>query len=141
MNIQNYTYPILITIFYFFIYYGFYLNQVLVKLSLFKEYKSRGEKFDRYFGQDPKMLAADRPQLNTLEQMPIFLWSFWLNAIFVDTKTTSILGAIYCFSRILYPILMGRVLKRTFSKKIFLSTFTGYFVILTFIFRLIINLL
>ena len=55
MNAMN-SKPILVTAGYFLVYYIFLLNILRTKMRVFKAYKSRGEKFDRYFGQDREML-------------------------------------------------------------------------------------
>ncbi|MFT6233578.1 MAG: hypothetical protein ACJAZO_004099, partial [Myxococcota bacterium] len=51
----------------------FQIRGLRTKSRLVAGYQSRGEKFDRYFGQDREMLASDRTQLNMLEHMPVFL--------------------------------------------------------------------
>ena len=63
---KMYKYPIIITVAYCLVYYGFLLNIARTRISLHKKYNKEGKKFDRYFGQDRNMLAADRIQLNML---------------------------------------------------------------------------
>jgi hypothetical protein len=55
------------------VYDWFQIRALRTKSRLVAGYQSRGEKFDRYFGQDREMLASDRTQLNRLEHMPVFL--------------------------------------------------------------------
>jgi len=141
MNITDFKGPILVTIAYCMVYYGFLSNILLTKVSLFKKYKKNGEKFDRYFGQDRNMLAADRIQLNMLEQMPIFLTLLWLEACFVSPDKATIFGGIYAAARALYPFLMGNRLGREFPLKLLISTVTGYGIITFFMVDLLIKVL
>ena len=120
--------PILVTAVYFLVYYIFLLNILRTKMRVFKAYKKRGEKFDRYFGQDREMLAADRIQLNMLEHMPLFLLLMWLHATFVSIPQATWLGGIYTTSRIIYPIIVGGSLGREVPLKIMPVTFTGYII-------------
>lgn len=124
--------PVVVTVLYVFLYYGFMLNLLRVRLRLSKEYAARGEKFDRYFSQDRQMLAADRMQLNMLEHMPPFLILLWLHAYFVNVQSATIAGAIYLFSRILYPFVLGSRLGRGVRIKIMLATVPGYLVLFYF---------
>ena len=135
-----YKYPIIITVAYCLVYYGFLLNIARTRISLHKKYNKEGKKFDRYFGQDRNMLAADRIQLNMLEQMPIFLVLFWLNAVFVPGTWTSILGGGYTLTRAIYPFLIGNRMGRDIPMRILFATFLGYIVIFVFMVRLLINL-
>ena len=137
MDISIYKGPIIVTVCYCCVYYGFLLNIMRTRISLHKKYTANGEKFDRYFGQDRNMLAADRIQLNMLEQMPIFLLLLWLQAIFVSVENATILGGVYTFSRALYPFLVGNRLGKDIKMRVLISTMVGYFVIFIFIFNLI----
>ncbi|MFT5684199.1 MAG: hypothetical protein ACI8RZ_005140 [Myxococcota bacterium] len=101
-----------------------------VKYRLRDEYAARGEEFDRYFGQDGRMLAADRAVANTQEQMVPFLVSMWLHAVFVSTDSAAILGLVYVVLRAVYPFLLGRSLSKTQSKRVFLVTGPCYGIIL-----------
>ena len=133
--------PAWVTLIYFGIYYGFILHILRVRTGLHQAYQQRGEKFDRYFSPDRKMLAADRTQLNMLEQMPVFLTLLWLHAFLVDMTEATILGAIYTGSRALYPVILRGHMGRDVPKRILVITFTGYFVILAFSIRIIQQLL
>lgn len=124
--------PLAVTLAYLGLYYGFQLHIARVKLRLHKAYKDRGESFDRYFGQDREMLAADRFQLNMLEHMPPFLILLWLTAAFVGTTQATIAGGIYVASRCLYPFAMGGRLGRDVKTLIFLATGPGYIVLAYF---------
>ena len=122
--------PLLVTVLYFLLYYALVINTARVKAALDREYKARGEKFDRYFGQDRQMLAADRMQLNMLEQMGPFVALLWLNAVFVGSFGATIAGGIYVAARALYPVVMGNKLGRGIHGLILVSTVPGYLVIL-----------
>ena len=125
--------PILVTVTYVLVYYGFIVGFVLrAKIRLGKEYADRGEKFDRYFSQDREMLAADRIQLNMLEHMAPFLVLLWLNALFVSPTRATVVGGIYVASRLLYPFVIGSRLGRGVKAPILLSTVPGYGVIFYF---------
>jgi hypothetical protein len=117
--------PICVTIAYLTIYYAVLLYNLRVKKTLGRQYQARGERFDRYFGQDRVMLAADRYVLNTLEHMPPFLCLLWLHAIFAGPLGATVAGSVYVVTRAAYPFLMGRRLERLPSR-VLLATFTGY---------------
>jgi len=121
--------PVLVTLAYVLVYYAFQLNLLRVKKRLHREYVARGEKFDRYFGQDREMLAADRTQLNMLEHMGPFLVLLWLNAVFVGSTSATIAGALYVVARAAYPVVLGQRLGRDVKASIFVVTFVGYAVI------------
>jgi len=121
--------PIAVTLAYLAIYYGFQINILRVKNRLAREHTERGEKFDRYFGNDRQMLAADRIQLNTLEHMGPFLALLWMNAVFVGPDGATIAGAIYVAARGLYPFLIGDRLGRGVKAKVLISTGAGYAVL------------
>lgn len=128
--------PIIVTVLFTLFYYASMLNVLRVKAALAREYKARGEKFDRYFGNDRHMLAADRIQLNTLEHMTPFLLLLWLHAVLVDTRAATIAGGIYVASRVAYPFLIGAKLGRNIPLRVLAATFTGYGVIGYFAFAL-----
>jgi hypothetical protein len=92
------------------------------KYRLVREYAARGEAFDRYFGQDGRMLAADRAVANTHEQMVPFLLSMWLHAVLVSPTRAAALGGAYVVLRALYPVLLGRSLSKIQSKRVFFVT-------------------
>ena len=122
--------PVLVTIAYIFLYYAFIVVFVLrTKIRLKNEYHARGESFDRYFGGDREMLAADRIQLNMLEHMAPFLVLMWLNAVFVNVSFATAVGALYVASRLVYPLTMGSKLGSGVPNLILLSTVPGYGVI------------
>lgn len=121
--------PVAVTLAYVTLYYLFQINVLRVKTAQQKAYEARGEKFDRYFGEDREMLAADRVQLNTLEHMPPFLVLLWLNAVFVSPFSASVAGAIYVAARALYPFLLGGRLGRGAPAIIMASTGFGYAVL------------
>jgi len=133
--------PIVVTLAYLAVYYGFQVNVLRVKNRLSREYAKRGEKFDRYFGEDRQLLAADRVQLNTLEHMPPFLALLWLNAVFVGPGGATIAGGIYVAARGLYPFLIGDRMGRGVKSKVMLSTGAGYAVLAYFIGALVIAML
>ena len=64
MNPQTYTGPVLVTVAYLALWYYLLLGlQRGTRYRLLEEYKSQGRAFDRCFGQDREMLAADRAVL------------------------------------------------------------------------------
>lgn len=121
--------PLIVTLVYLLLYYVFMTQVARVKGAVAKEWKDRGEKFDRYRSGDPKMLAADRIQLNVLEHMPPFLVLLWLNAVFVGTTSATIAGAVYVAARVSYPFMMGPKLGRGIKAKVMIATVPGYLVI------------
>lgn len=124
--------PLAVTLAYLGLYYGFQLHIARTKARLHRDYKARDEKFDRYFGQDREMLAADRFQLNMLEHMPPFQILLWLTAVFVGTTQATVAGGIYVAARCLYPFAMGGRLGRDVKTLIFLATGPGYIVLAYF---------
>ena len=130
--------PLLVTVAYVVVYYLMITYQAVVKARLRRAYKARGESFDRYFGADREMLAADRMVGNMLEHMPAFLVLLWLNAIFVGPRGAALAGAAYVFSRIVYPLLMGRRLGRGVPTRIMFATVIGYAVLAYFVARLVV---
>src|SRR5215510_6802341 len=63
---------------YFALYYALNVHVLRTKRRLRREYRARGEEFDRYYTQDRRMLTADRCLLNMLEHMPPFVCLLWL---------------------------------------------------------------
>ena len=118
--------PAWVTLAYVAVYYGFIGQLLRTKLRLMREYKERGVEFDRYFGQDRELLAADRVQLNMLEHMPVFLVLLWLHAFVVSGLEATILGGIYTATRALYPLALKRHMGRNTPTRILPITFTGY---------------
>lgn len=130
INSHNLAGPIIVTIIYFFVWYYFlFVVQSKTKFGLIAKYKKAGKVFDRYFGQDKEMLAADRLIINTQEQMMPFLFSFWLYALFVSPITATWLGGAYIVLRIGYSFLLGKKISNTQPKKVYFVTFPGYFII------------
>lgn len=122
--------PIAVTVAYFGLWYFLLLGlQRGTKYKLLAEYAARGEQFDRYFGQDPRMLAVDRAVINTQEQMVPFLASLWLHAMFVSPATATTLGAVYVVLRALYPLLLGKRVSKTQSKRVIFVTGPAYAVV------------
>lgn len=121
--------PISVTAAYLLLYYGTQTHIARTKIRLAREHAARGEKFDRYFGQDREMLAADRIQLNMLEHMPPFLVLLWLNAIFIGPGGATLAGAIYVAARALYPLLIGGRLGRGIRSTVLIATVPGYLVL------------
>ena len=118
--------PLVVTLAYVGVYYAFMINVLRVKQVLARDYDARGEKFDRYFGEDREMLAADRIQLNMLEHMGPFLVLLWLNAVFVEGSATTLVGGVYVFARAYYPFVLGSRLGRGIRASVLLSTCVGY---------------
>lgn len=130
VDLALYRGPIVATALYFCLWYGLLLGlQRGTKYALRDEYAARGEEFDRYFGQDGRMLAADRAVINTHEQMVPFLASMWMHAVFVSPNHAAWLGVVYTILRAIYPALLGRNLSKTQSKRVFLATGPSYAII------------
>ncbi len=113
--------------------YWYYLllgKQRGTKYRLKRQYEEAGKPFDRYFGQDREMLAADRVVGNNLEQMGPFLSSLWLCAIFASADIAGWLGTAYVALRIGYPMLMGPELDHVQSKRVAFVTIPCYGIIL-----------
>ncbi len=123
--------PILVSAAYFCLWYALLLGyQRGTKYALIREYAARGEAFDRYFGQDRRMLAADRAVANTQEQMVPFLATLWLHAAFVSPTSATVLGTVYVVLRALYPVLLGRTVGPTQTMRVAFATVPAYGVIL-----------
>lgn len=129
LDLAAQTGPIAVTLAYVTLYYAFQINVLRVKTAQKKAYEARGEKFDRYFGQDRALLAADRVQLNTLEHMGPFLVLHGLNAVYVSPFSATVAGSLYVAARALYPFLIGERLGRGAPAIIVASTGVGYAVI------------
>ncbi len=123
--------PIAVTLAYILVYYATQVHVLRVKNRLAAEYAARGETFDRYFGQDREMLAADRVQLNMLEHMPPFQVLLWLVAVFVSPFGATVGGSVYVAARAAYPFALGRVGRRV-RPQVMLATVPGYLVLLAF---------
>ncbi|WP_372693845.1 MAPEG family protein [Immundisolibacter sp.] len=119
--------PLLVTVAYLgFWYYLLVGLQRKTKYRLFKEYTADGRQFDRYFGQDPQMLAADRAVINTQEQMVPFLTAFWMYALFVSPRVATVLGMAYIALRFFYPRLLGKALFRMQPRRVYFVTVPSY---------------
>ncbi len=124
--------PLLVTITYFLLWYSLLFGlQTRTKYRLEARYEKDGKLFDRYFGQDPEMLAVDRVVANTHEQMGPFLASLWLFAIFASPAYATWLGAAYVVLRGLYPLLMGTRLSKLQPKRVALVTVPCYAIVFT----------
>lgn len=132
LDATAYRAPLIVTAAYFVLWYAFLFGlQSRTKYRLKARYAKDGKVFDRYFGHDPEMLAADRAVANTHEQMGPFLLSLWLFAIFVSPTIAGYLGAIYVVLRGAYPALLGRRLSKLQSKLVAFVTFPSYLIVLT----------
>lgn len=124
--------PLAVTVAYFILWYSFLFGlQTATKYRLKARYEMDGKIFDRYFGQDPEMLAADRAVANTQEQMGPFLVSLWLFSIFASPTYATWLGAAYVALRSAYPFLLGRQVSKVQSKRVALVTFPSYAIVFT----------
>lgn len=122
--------PIVVTMAYLLLWYAMLFGlQSRTKYRLVAEYAARGETFDRYFGQDGRMLAADRAVANTHEQMVPFLATLWLHALFLSPERATVLGGVYVFLRALYPVLLGRRVSKRQPKRVFAITGPCYLII------------
>ena len=125
----HYASVIWVTLAYLLLYYVFLIYGLKVKLQVVAECRTKGEPFDRYNGQYPELLAADRMQLNTLEHMPPFLTLLWLQAAVDTPQNAATMGSVYVLLRVLYPFFLGKTLNRYIPKKLLINTFTGYAVL------------
>lgn len=141
LSAQRFAGPLLVTVAYVVVYYLMIVNQLLVKTRLRRAYRARGASFDRYFGADREMLAADRYVGNTLEHMPAFLSLLWLNATFVGPRGAALAGSAYVVSRVVYPLMMGRHLGKGVPARIMFATVIGYAVLTYFVVRLLVAVL
>lgn len=124
--------PVIVTVAYVLLWYSFLLGlQSRTKYRLKAQYAEQGRVFDRYFGQDPEMLAVDRAVTNTHEQMGPFLVSLWLFAVFASPTHATWLGAIYIVLRAVYPLLLGKRVSKTQSKRVAFVTFPSYAIVFT----------
>jgi hypothetical protein len=127
----DFTGPVVVTALYFGLWYALLLGlQRGTKYRLIAEYAARGETFDRYFGQDGQMLAADRAVANTHEQMVPFLLTMWLHAAFLSPERAAALGGVYVLLRALYPALLGRSVSKTQPRRVFAVTGPCYLIII-----------
>lgn len=132
IDIETVRGPVCVTAAYFLLWYTLLLGlQRGTKYRLLAEYARRGEQFDRYFGRDGRMLAADRAVANTHEQMVPFLVAMWLFALLVSPFWATFLGSVYIALRALYPFLLGKSVERTQSKRVFIATGPGYLIVFT----------
>lgn len=124
--------PLAVTVAYFILWYSFLFGlQTRTKYRLKARYAQEGKVFDRYFGQDEEMLAADRAVSNTQEQMGPFLASLWFFAIFASPRYATWLGAAYVILRTIYPFLLGTRVSKVQSKRVALVTFPSYLIVFT----------
>ena len=121
--------PLVVTVAYFLLWYSLLLRQTRTKYRLKARYQKEGKVFDRYFGRDDEMLAADRAVANTLEQMGPFLVSLWLFAIFASPAHATWLGAIYLVLRSAYPVLLGKRVSNVQSRRVAIATLPSYAIV------------
>jgi len=128
----------LVTVAYFLLwYYLLIFVQRKAKYGLQARYAEQGAIFDRYFGQDEEMLAADRAVANTLEQMGPFLASLWLFAVFVSPTQATWLGGLYVVLRAFYPLLLGSRISKMQPKRVYFVTLPAYLIIFTMFGRVV----
>jgi hypothetical protein len=122
--------PVVVTVAYFGLWYALLFGlQSRTKYKLLDEYTARGEDFDRYFGQDGRMLAADRAVANTHEQMVPFLLSMWLSALFVSPSYATGLGMLQVLLRAAYPLVLRKSVSKTQPRRVFFVTGPCYAII------------
>jgi len=130
VDLNIYSGPVLVSVAYFALWY--YLLMIVqrgTKYRLKREYEAAGKEFDRYFGQDERMLAADRAVINTQEQMVPFLCALWLHAIFVSPVHATWCGTTYVLLRALYPVLLGKKVSKIQSKRVYWVTLPCYLIV------------
>lgn len=122
--------PLAVTVAYVLLWYSLLFGlQTRTKYRLKARYQKEGKVFDRYFGQDEEMLAADRAVSNTHEQMVPFLVSLWLFALFASPTQATWLGAAYVALRAVYPLLLGKRVSKVQSKRVAFVTFPCYAIV------------
>ena len=130
--VGEYTNVICITLSYLAVYYALMINGLRVKLRVARQCKEEGKPFLRYSNVYPELLASDRHQLNMLEHMPPFLLLLWLQALVVSTASATALGAAYVVIRATYPLFVGHELRTSIKPHVFINTFAGYGILVTF---------
>ncbi len=121
-----------VTVAYFALWYALLFGlQTRTKYRLKARYQKEGRDFDRYFGGDPEMLAADRAVANTHEQMGPFLAALWLFAVFGSPVYATWLGAAYVALRSAYPFVLGQRMSKLQSKRVAFVTFPCYAIVFT----------
>jgi len=105
--------------------------QSVVKIHLMRKVKERKRldpnyRFDRYKGDEPLLVTADRVVGNFLEWLPVFLSVLWLYAFHVGDP--SWYGWVYVLARVLYPVVAfkGGIDRRGAMPIIFISTVPQY---------------
>ncbi len=95
-NFNSYLWPSLITLLAVITYFGttIYVGFARNKYGIKPPATSGNENFERAF----------RIQMNTLEQMIIFLPTLWLFAVYMSIKWATILGALWVVGRILFAV-------------------------------------
>ncbi len=122
--------PLVVTAAYFGLWCFFLLGlQRGTKYRLVARYRDEGQVFDRYFSQDPEMLAVDRVVANTHEQMGPFLVALWLYALFVSPSQATWLGGGYVLLRAAYPLLLGKRVSKIQTKRVGFVTIPAYLLI------------
>jgi hypothetical protein len=96
------------------------------------KYRLLQQGIDRYRAQHPEQLAADRCFANLHEQSVPFLAMLWLNAFTVDTRrsyriSSGLLGCLWVFFRSLYPMMLGKQVGKTQTKRVYVATLPAYF--------------
>lgn len=126
--------PILVTVTYFVMYYGFLIYQSAMKHRLYYLEKQKEKSTDKkpsykeikYFSSNKWAITVDRTVGNALEQQSAFLCSLWLCAFFASVDSATFYGALYVFFRTLYPFVFPLG-----GGWILLSTLPGYMLIFT----------
>lgn len=83
------------------------------------------------------MLAVDRAVADTQEQLLPFLVALRPHAVFVSPAHATALGATWVGLRTIYPLLLGRELAGTRSKRVFFVTGPCYLIIATLLGRVV----
>ena len=132
MDLALYRGPLAVTVAYFVMWYAFLFGlQTRTKYRLKARYAAEGKVFDRYFGGDEEMLAADRAVANTHEQMVPFVVSLWLFATFASPAYATWLGAAYVALRGAYPFLLGKRVSKLQSRRVSFVTAPCYVIVFT----------
>lgn len=131
-NVSQLTGPVVVSVAYMVLWYYLLLGlQRGTKYRRKATYERDGKVFDRYFGRDEEMLAADRAVANTHEQMGPFLISLWLCAVFFSATFATALGAAYVALRAAYPFLLGSRVSKMNPKRVAFVTLPCYGIVFT----------
>jgi len=135
-GLKDYRWSLIVTGAYVLMYYVFLVIQVVSRGKVQKKNEEYplmlGDVKVNNINEHPDVLRGERTFLNTLEQMPAFLITFWCFTVFVQAYVGALIGLIYVVFRAIYPVLYP-------PPKVLASTIPGYLIILFFMVNIIIS--